>query len=179
MDRNSEFHRQQGVALMLSMIMLLVLSLLVITAMQSSTVQEKMTGNVREIDQAFQRAEEITRQVEDDVRVAKLSGVLGAANIETWQGVGLQVFDCSAKMIINDPQFGSGNWGSALDGGDGEYRAIAMSGVAGRAVACRPIEAEPEVGASQRSSYYLVLSHAKGPATRGEALVVTSYFIEE
>lgn len=171
--------RQRGIALLISMVMLLVMSLIVITAMQGSTLQEKMTGNVREMDQAFQRAEEITRQVEEDVRIATLSGVIAAANIETWESVGLNVSDCPAKKIVNDPQFTSGNWGASLDGGGGEYRAIAMSGVAGRAVACRPIEAEPEVGASQRSSYYLVLAHAEGPSTRGDALVVTSYFIEE
>ncbi len=170
--------RQRGFVLLMGMMLLLVLSMIAVTGMQGTTLQERMAGNVRETNLAFQRAEDIVRQVEEEVRIAAETGVAATVNIETWRDVGLEIFDCSAKKLANDPQFGSGLWGTPPDGGGGEYRAIAMSGVAGRAVACRPLEAEPEVGASQRSSYYMVLGHATGPSGRGEATVVTSYFIE-
>ena len=170
--------RQRGFVLLMGMMLLLVLSLIAVTAMQGTTLQERMTGNVRESNLAFQRAENIIRQVEEEVRIAAETGVAATVSIETWRDVGLEIFDCPAKKLLNDPQFTSGLWGTPPDSGGGEYRAIAMSGVGGRAVACRPLEAEPEVGAGQRSSYYLVLGHATGPAGRGQATVVTSYFIE-
>jgi type IV pilus assembly protein PilX len=48
---------QRGIALVVSLIMLLVLTLIGVTAMQLSTRQEKMAGNTRDLDLAFQAAE--------------------------------------------------------------------------------------------------------------------------
>lgn len=51
-------HRgQRGIALVVSLMMLLVLTLIGVTAMQLSTRQEKMAGNTRDLDLALQAAE--------------------------------------------------------------------------------------------------------------------------
>ena len=56
--------RQRGVVLAVSLIMLLVITLLGVTAMQSTLLQERMAGNVREVNMAFQAAEAALRDGE-------------------------------------------------------------------------------------------------------------------
>lgn len=56
--------RQRGVVLAVSLIMLLVITLLGVTAMQSTLLQERMAGNVREVNLAFQAAEAALRDGE-------------------------------------------------------------------------------------------------------------------
>lgn len=48
---------QQGITLVIAMIFLLILTLLGVTAMQSTVVEERIAGNTRDKDVAFQSAE--------------------------------------------------------------------------------------------------------------------------
>lgn len=48
---------QRGAALIMSMVILLILTLLGITAMGTSSLEEKMSGNTQEITRAFEAAE--------------------------------------------------------------------------------------------------------------------------
>jgi len=48
---------QRGTALIMSMVILLILTLLGITAMGTSSLEEKMSGNTQEITRAFEAAE--------------------------------------------------------------------------------------------------------------------------
>ena len=57
--------RQRGIVLAVSLIMLLVLTLLGVTAMQSTIMQERMAGNAREVSMAFQAAEAALRDGEN------------------------------------------------------------------------------------------------------------------
>lgn len=50
-------HHQQGVALVLALVFLLLLTLLGITALNTTALEEKMAGNVRDRNLAFQSAE--------------------------------------------------------------------------------------------------------------------------
>jgi type IV pilus assembly protein PilX len=50
-------HRQQGVALVMSMAFLLILTLIGITAMNTSALEERMTGNMVDKNYALQAAE--------------------------------------------------------------------------------------------------------------------------
>ncbi|MCX7100437.1 MAG: PilX N-terminal domain-containing pilus assembly protein, partial [Methylobacter sp.] len=52
---------QSGAVLIISLIMLLLLTLIGTTAMQTSTLEEKMAGNLRDRDIAFQAAESALR----------------------------------------------------------------------------------------------------------------------
>lgn len=56
--------RQRGAVLIISLIILIVLTILGVTAMQSTTLEEKMAGNMRERDIAFQSAEAALREGE-------------------------------------------------------------------------------------------------------------------
>lgn len=57
-------HTQSGVVMVIALIALLLLSLIGTTAMRSSTMQEKISGNMRDQDLAFQAAEAALRDAE-------------------------------------------------------------------------------------------------------------------
>ena len=59
---------QRGAALIVSLLILLVLTLLGVTAMTTSTQQEKMATNSREYNMAFQAAESALRDGESEVQ---------------------------------------------------------------------------------------------------------------
>ncbi len=56
--------RQQGVALFMSLVMLLILTLLGLSSIQSTSMQERMSRNARDSNLAFQGAESAIREAE-------------------------------------------------------------------------------------------------------------------
>lgn len=64
--------RQTGVALITGLIFLVMLTLIAVTAMQSTTLEERMAGNARTRDLAFQSAEAALRAAETALSVASL-----------------------------------------------------------------------------------------------------------
>lgn len=70
------FGRQGGAALIVSLTFLFVVTLLGVTAMQTSALEEKMAGNYRDANLAFQAAEAALRDAEADIpsRVTGLTG---------------------------------------------------------------------------------------------------------
>lgn len=72
--KNKAGLRQRGVTLVMSLIFLLLLTILGVTAMNTSTLQEKMSGNLRDQDLAFQAAESALRGGEDAVNLIWVSG---------------------------------------------------------------------------------------------------------
>lgn len=54
---NSPLHRQTGVALVVSLLMLLLLTALALTAASNSSLQQRMASNAQEQNNAFQAAE--------------------------------------------------------------------------------------------------------------------------
>ena len=58
MRSNPRFpHRQRGALLVVSLLLLLVMTVLALTASQSTQMQERMAGNARDLDLAFQAGE--------------------------------------------------------------------------------------------------------------------------
>lgn len=55
---------QHGATLVFSLVILLVLTIVGVTAMQSSTLQQKITGNLRDKELSFQVAETVLREAE-------------------------------------------------------------------------------------------------------------------
>ena len=60
--------RQSGVALVISLIFLLLMTLLSTSTMRSATMQEKMAGNTRDYNLGFQSAEAALREAEEYLR---------------------------------------------------------------------------------------------------------------
>jgi len=53
--------RQTGAALIVSLVLLLIMTVLGVTAMRTTTLQERMAGNLRDNNLAFQDAEAALR----------------------------------------------------------------------------------------------------------------------
>ncbi|WP_420235415.1 pilus assembly PilX family protein [Pseudomonas sp. ABY48] len=66
-------HRQRGMALLVSLVFLLLLTLIGLSSMQSATLQEKMTSSVMQRNQSFQIAEAALRVGESAVQVETYS----------------------------------------------------------------------------------------------------------
>lgn len=63
---------QQGAVLVIALIMLLAMTLIGVTGLSSTTMQERMAGNLREVNLAFQAAEAALREGENDLTAATL-----------------------------------------------------------------------------------------------------------
>ena len=77
----TNLRRQRGAVLMVSLLILLLLTLLTLTAIQASTVQERLAGNARSLDLALQAAEASLREGEGRL-VRLFPGQLPAARKE-------------------------------------------------------------------------------------------------
>ena len=65
-------HRQQGVVLVVALIMLLLMTILGLSSMQTTTLEEKMAGAIRDKQMAFHAAEVALREGEDYLTAASL-----------------------------------------------------------------------------------------------------------
>ena len=88
---SSPMRGQRGATLVIALVFLLLLTLIGVTAMQTSTMQERMTGNTLDINRAFQSAEAALRTGEAYLELA----VIGP-------------FDNSAGLYQPNPGAGSG-----------------------------------------------------------------------
>lgn len=80
----TSFQHQSGVVLIVSLVMLLLLTIIGITGMQVSGLEEKMAGNSKEKNLAFQAAEAGLRDAENDIlNSGRISGLTGMNNICT------------------------------------------------------------------------------------------------
>ena len=64
--------RERGAVLVVALLMLLIMTVLGVTAMQMSRMEERMAGNSRDINLAFQGAEAGLRDSEERIRVLTL-----------------------------------------------------------------------------------------------------------
>lgn len=65
--KQKKMSRQYGAVLVVSLIMLLLLTLIGVTGMQTTSMEEKMAGNTRDRSIAFQAAESALRDAERDI----------------------------------------------------------------------------------------------------------------
>ena len=105
---------QRGVVLIVSLIFLLVLTLIGVTASQSTILQERMAGNVKDRNMALQASEAALRAGEIWVN-ANVTAVLTATKVPTpsqWDGVVLPAPDGTLlgfdAQLAADPVFHAG-----------------------------------------------------------------------
>lgn len=92
------YQRQQGVALITGLIFLVVLTLFAITASRMSSLEERMSGNMRDRSLAMQAAEMALRDAERDIRGG--AGVTRAPAITGITGFNAA---CNAGLCYNGP----------------------------------------------------------------------------
>jgi len=93
--------RQRGVTLVMSLIFLLLLTILGVTAISTSTLQEKMSGNLRDQDVAFQAAESALRFGELAVNQMWLTGKPTPISIPSCANAGC-AWDTDATNPLDD-----------------------------------------------------------------------------
>jgi type IV pilus assembly protein PilX len=71
------YNKQSGVVLVVSLIMLLLLTLVGLSGMQSTILEEKMAGNMRDRNLAFQAAEAALQDAEQHIIGGSISGFTG------------------------------------------------------------------------------------------------------
>ena len=93
--------RQRGIALVIALVFLLLLTMIGITAMQTGTLQERMAGNVRDRNVAFQLAEEALRDAERRLQSGEIDGPSGFSEVHEdglapdWEDVA----DCNSSGV--------------------------------------------------------------------------------
>lgn len=173
--------RQNGVALFVSLIILLMLTLIGLAASQITVQQERMAGNVRESNQAFQEAEATLREIEQRVRLLAQGQTGGLGTIPLW-GDDPQLVDLRNDCTLERRYGGEWDdvpWREAPTTGN-DYYVIDLSDyiVSGLPVgsSCRPVM---EAGTTAVGEYYLILARAYGPgdaSRRAEAVVQSIFF---
>ena len=78
--QNSNIRRQRGAVLIVSLVFMLILTIIASASMQSSTLQERMIGNAKDTNLAFQAAEAGLREAEavlSQINVGPFDGTNG------------------------------------------------------------------------------------------------------
>ena len=91
-------NRQHGVALITGLIFLVVLTLISVTAARMSSLEERMSGNMRDRSLAMQAAEMALRDAERDIR-----GGAGITRAPAISGLTNFNFVCTAGLCYNGP----------------------------------------------------------------------------
>ena len=113
---------EQGVALFLALVVLLIITMLGVSGLQTTTLEERMAGNARDRDLAFQAAEaaltDAERVLEDSVLPSfdDRNGLyrINAANRPIWAGPDQQTGNGAITYSVDRP--GAGSQAAVLDG---------------------------------------------------------------
>lgn len=170
----SPFHQQQqGVALIVGLLFLLVLTVLGLSASQGSIMQERMAGNVAEANVAFQGAERTLRSIERRLVQHVMGGGGGLGYMPpTWDETGMERHDCTMSGYDWD----AAPWRS--DGATGgEFLVVDLSdymvGGMPYGSSCRP---PSESGGAAAGEYYLVAVRAGSPTGTSESVLQSIFF---
>ncbi|MCC5869833.1 MAG: pilus assembly protein [Gammaproteobacteria bacterium] len=106
--------QQRGMALVISLILLLLMSLIGLTAMQSSTLQERMAGNTRDRHLAFEAAEAALREGEAFLDQPTLPDFTNTAGLYQGNAANRPVWHGPAQAAGNGVRTFSGDIGTAV-----------------------------------------------------------------
>ncbi|MBT8090452.1 MAG: hypothetical protein KJO01_09620 [Gammaproteobacteria bacterium] len=105
--------RQRGVVLIVSLIMLLVVTLLAVSSMQGTSLEEKMAGNTRDRNLAFQTTESAVREAETYIEsIVSLGsfngggGLYGLTDIAPYYAMGTTWSDAT-QHVVADADYGA------------------------------------------------------------------------
>lgn len=161
---------QQGSALIISLIFLLLLTIIGVAAMQSATLQERMAGNTRDRNVAFQSAEGAMRGAED---------VLGAATLPTFNNSTAGYRQQLTQAGKSDYWMTTYNWTGAAGANAGSqvYTAQSFNGVAAaprfvieQLPAVAKVGESVKLGQLEEGGFYRVTTRAVG--TTPESVVI-------
>lgn len=107
--------REQGAVLIISLIILVILTILGMSAMQSTSLEERMAGNMRDRDIAFQAAEAGLRDGEaylQSVTLPTFDGTNGLYQPDNslwttvdWTGTGVRAYSGTIDQVAVQPTY--------------------------------------------------------------------------
>lgn len=163
-------NKQQGVALIVSLIMLLLLTLLAVSSMNTTILEEKMAGNYKDRNMAFQAAEAGLRT--------------GETYLNDTSFVDLPVFDGTTAGLYKPTQSGLPRWQTVTwtkdSGTVREYSGTLK-------VATKPLYIieelltvdeggdDIEAGIAQENQYYRVTTEAVGGTDSAVVILQSTY----
>ena len=104
MNKPTTLHQQSGIVLMLSLIFLILLTLLAISGMQGTILQERMAGNTRDRMLALEAAETALRTAAD---------ILGTPGLPSGTGMYMTPSTSPAAAYTSTQQWDAYPWASA------------------------------------------------------------------
>lgn len=169
---------QRGAALFISLMFLIILTLIGLSAANVGILQERMAGNVRESNEAFELAEATLREIEQRLVEISEGGSGGLpATIPVWSEVisdlGIERGDCTLSGVdIDDIP-----WETAPTTGNDYFVAELTDSIGANGLifgsACRPLN-ESQTAALSR--YYLIAVRAEGTAGTGRAVLQSIFY---
>lgn len=171
--RLSKFN-QTGSALIISLILLMLLTMLGLSGAQVSSLEEKMAGNQRNSNLAFQAAEIALRTGEFDVR-DRAANELDASKINCTNGL-YPAGDLDCNGIDPEPIWNNDNmtWSDAQAipyNGTGLPTILASKPPAYIVEQLAGVPTGPEVPAVMESSYYRITARGVGGSDSAVAIV--------
>lgn len=176
--------KQSGAALFISLMFLILLTLIGLSAANVGILQERMAGNVRESNIAFQTAEAALRGIERRVQDITLGGGGGLDTPPDWNDFqtdfGIERGDCSLAEIEGGDNFDSLAWETSPDVPEAQFVIVELSGgVSGGEIvgsACRPLQSQDSGKPGADAVFYMIMARAPGPAGTADVVVQSIYF---
>lgn len=167
---------QRGAALFISLMFLIVLTLIGLSAANVGIMQERMAGNVRESNEAFQNAEATLREIEEEVRIIVEGGGGSLGSIPVFSdaisGLGISRSNCTLSEAA------SPNWGwQSAPATNNDYVIYQITDtldpVSGMpsGSACAPMFDTGDTPTKPFDNVYVIAARAVGPAGTGEVIV--------
>ncbi len=167
---------QQGVALLVALVLLLMLTLLGLTSSNVAVMQERMTGNLVQSNEAFQLAESTLKAVESDVfdGICIGGGSGGFGSIANVDDLGVDDNDC----VLAGYNVPTSAWTLApavvaQPGGDGWARYF-IAAVPNRP-SCSQITSNLLGGGTVQNESYIILASGRSATGISEAVVQSIY----
>lgn len=131
-DRPPTSRYERGTALIISLVILLILTLLGITAMSTSSLEQKMSGNTQEATRAFEAAESGLNQALNTSGSLTLSG--SSSNNFTYSTMNATADVSTAFVQYSSPKRGSGYSDKNFQTANFDQSATGKTGVGAKAV---------------------------------------------
>lgn len=122
---------QRGTALIMSLVILLILTILGVTAMGTATLEERMAGNTQETNKAFQAAESGLNQAMDTAGSLDLN--IATTNDFTYSATNASATVTTAFVEFTRPKRGSGH-GSNVEAANFDQNSSGSTGAGAKAV---------------------------------------------
>lgn len=173
----TEFNRQKGAVLIVGLIMLLLLTIIGLASIRGSELQERMAGNTRDKNLAFQAAEAGVRAGETFLAQATLPAFSGSGLYQDLNKVGSATPTPSAwsasQWTTNSIKLPSGTLKGLTDQPRYVIEKIIVAAAAANPGSGADIESLDKMGGS--SEYYRVTSRGLGGTANAEVIIQSTY----